>query len=102
MTRSGKCEKGTSPLPIHNAVFVLLDATELPCPAQSRELTRSDGYPERVGAIATIERHSSEITRHFTLGADKGYDTFDFVAELRRIFGKEIRASYFVPLKSSS
>lgn len=49
------------------------------------ELTQADGYAERAAAIAMIERHSPGSTRRLTLGADKGYDTSDFVADLRRM-----------------
>jgi transposase len=49
------------------------------------ELTQADGYGERAAAITMIERHSPGSTRRITLGADKGYDTSDFVADLRRM-----------------
>ncbi len=45
-------------------------------------LTRADGHAERVAALALIEPHA-ERPRPVTLGADKGYDTQDFVNELR-------------------
>ena len=47
------------------------------------ELTRADGYAERAAALTMIERHAPGSTRRLTLGADKGYDTSDFVADLR-------------------
>jgi transposase len=49
------------------------------------ELTHADGYAERAAAVAMIERHSPGSERRLTLGADKGYDTSDFVADLRRM-----------------
>jgi transposase len=49
------------------------------------ELTQADGHAERAAAIAMIERHSPGSQRRLTLGADKGYDSADFVAELRRM-----------------
>ena len=49
------------------------------------ELTHADGYAERVAAIAMIERHSPGSERRLTLGADKGYDASDFIADLRRM-----------------
>jgi transposase len=49
------------------------------------ELTQADGRAERAAAIAMIERHSPGSARRLTLGADKGYDSADFIAELRRM-----------------
>ena len=49
------------------------------------ELTQADGHAERAAAITMIERHSPGSERRLTLGADKGYDSADFVAELRRM-----------------
>jgi IS5 family transposase len=49
------------------------------------ELTQQDGHAERAAAIAMIERHSPGSERRLTLGADKGYDSADFVAELRHM-----------------
>jgi hypothetical protein len=49
------------------------------------ELTKADGHAERAAAIAMIERHAPGSQRRLTLGADKGYDSADFVAELRRM-----------------
>lgn len=39
---------------------------------------------ERRAAIDMIDQHSPGSTRRLTLGADKGFDSADFVAELRR------------------
>jgi hypothetical protein len=39
---------------------------------------------EREAALAMIDRHDPGSERRLTLGADKGYDTSDFVADLRR------------------
>jgi transposase len=49
------------------------------------ELTHADGHAERKAALEMIQRHSPGSTRRLTLGADKGYDSADFVAELRRM-----------------
>jgi len=48
------------------------------------ELTRADGHAERRAALDMIHRHAPGSTRRLTLGADKGYDSADFVAELRQ------------------
>ena len=48
------------------------------------DLTRADGHAERRAALNMIHRHSPGSTRRLTLGADKGYDSADFVAELRQ------------------
>ena len=44
------------------------------------ESTAADGYAERQAAITMLERSTSGRA---TLGADRGYDTRDFVAALR-------------------
>ena len=44
------------------------------------ELSAADGYAEREAAVTMLE-HSTSVRA--TLGADRGYDTRDFVAELR-------------------
>ncbi|MDV7143030.1 IS5-like element ISPha2 family transposase [Tropicimonas sp. TH_r6] len=49
------------------------------------ELTHAEGYGERKAALEMINRHSPGSTRRLTLGADKGYDSADFVADLRRM-----------------
>ncbi len=49
------------------------------------ELTHADGHGERKAALQMINRHSPGSTRRLTLGADKGYDSADFVAALRRM-----------------
>ena len=48
------------------------------------DLTQADGHAERRAALDMIHRHSPGSTRRLTLGADKGYDSADFVAELRQ------------------
>ncbi len=48
------------------------------------DLTRADGHAERRAALDMIHRHSPGSTRRLTLGADKGYDSADFVADLRQ------------------
>jgi transposase len=45
-------------------------------------LTEANGHAERVAALAMIEPRADRPGR-LTLGADKGYDTEDFVNELR-------------------
>tara|TARA_R110002094_G_C4899313_1_gene210216 strand:- start:342 stop:1430 length:1089 start_codon:yes stop_codon:yes gene_type:complete len=45
-------------------------------------LTPANGHAERVAALVMIERHGDRPHR-ITLGADKAYDTQDFVNELR-------------------
>lgn len=49
------------------------------------DLTHADGHGERKAALEMINRHSPGSTRRLTLGADKGYDSAAFVAELRRM-----------------
>lgn len=48
------------------------------------DLTQADGRAERRAAIDMIDRHSPGSTRRLTVGADKGFDSADFVAEMRR------------------
>jgi transposase len=48
------------------------------------ELTRADGHAERKAALDMVHRHSPGSTRKLTLGADKGFDSADFVADLRK------------------
>lgn len=48
------------------------------------DLTQADGHAERRAALAMIHRHSPGSFRRLTLGADKGYDSADFVADLRQ------------------
>jgi len=48
------------------------------------ELTRADGHAERQAALDMVQRQSPGSTRRRTLGADKGYDSADFIADLRR------------------
>lgn len=48
------------------------------------DLTRADGYAERRAALDMIHRHAPGSTRQLTLGADKGYDSADFVTALRQ------------------
>jgi transposase/IS5 family transposase len=44
--------------------------------------TRADGHAERIAALAMIEPRADRPGR-LTLGADKGYDSEDFINELR-------------------
>jgi transposase len=49
------------------------------------DLTHADGHGERMAALEMLNRHSPGSTRRLTLAADKGYDSADFVAALRRM-----------------
>lgn len=49
------------------------------------ELNHADGHGERKAALQMLNRHSPGSTRRLTLGADKGYDSADFIAALRRM-----------------
>src|SRR5690606_36258379 len=55
---------------------------EPPCLLVDACLTLADGHAERVAALHMIEP-LADRPRRITLGADKGYDTEDFVNELR-------------------
>ncbi|MBV1795744.1 IS5 family transposase [Siccirubricoccus sp. G192] len=46
--------------------------------------TRASGHAERLAALHLVEPHG-ERPQRVTLGGDKGFDTQDFVAELREI-----------------
>jgi len=46
-------------------------------------LTQADGYAERDAALLMIEKKRRTTSKPMTLGADKAYDTKDFVAALR-------------------
>lgn len=48
------------------------------------DLIHVDGHGERKAALEMIDRHSPGSNRRLTLGADKGYDSADFAAALRR------------------
>ena len=48
------------------------------------DLTRADGHAERRAALDMVYRHSPGSTRRLTLGADKGFDSAGFVADLRK------------------
>ena len=47
------------------------------------EMTPATGTAEREAAVAMVEELADG--QRLTLGADKGYDTTDFVAEMRRL-----------------
>lgn len=47
-------------------------------------LTKVSGHAERLAALEMIEAHGDR-PRAITLGADRGYDTKDFVMELREL-----------------
>src|SRR3974390_2049595 len=46
--------------------------------------TRASGHAERLAAVHLIEPHADGAAR-VTVGGDKGFDTEDFVAEMREI-----------------
>jgi len=48
------------------------------------DASAANGTAEREAALAMIDRHDPGSERRLTLGADKGYDTSDFVADLRQ------------------
>ena len=48
------------------------------------DLTRADGQAERRAALDMIHRHSPGSRRRLTLGADKAYNSADFVTGLRQ------------------
>ncbi|MCC5999881.1 MAG: IS5 family transposase [Pararhodobacter sp.] len=48
------------------------------------DLTQADGHAERRAALDMIHRHSPGSTRRLTLGADRGFDAAEFVADLRQ------------------
>ncbi|MFN4203283.1 MAG: IS5 family transposase [Tabrizicola sp.] len=48
------------------------------------DLTQADGHAERRAALDMIHRHSPGSTRQLTLGADKGFDAAEFIADLRQ------------------
>jgi len=47
------------------------------------DLTQACGHAERRAALGVVHRYSPRSTRRLTLGADKGYDAAEFVADLR-------------------
>jgi IS5 family transposase len=48
------------------------------------DLTHANGHGERKAALDMIHSHAPGSVRQLTLGADKGYDSADFVAALRQ------------------
>jgi transposase len=48
------------------------------------DATVANGTAERQSALAMLDRYDPGSERRLTLGADKGYDTSDFVADLRQ------------------
>lgn len=48
------------------------------------DLTQGDGQAERRAALDMIHRHFPGSSRQLTLGADKGFDAAEFVADLRQ------------------
>lgn len=53
--------------------------------AVGAHLTHADGTAERRAAIDLLHAHDPGSTRRITLGADKGYDAAEFVADLREM-----------------
>ncbi len=49
------------------------------------ELTRATGTAERLAALAMLEGVARDTGRRGTIGADKGYDTADFVMNVREL-----------------
>lgn len=49
------------------------------------EVTQADGHAERKAALEMVNRHSPGSTRRLTLGADRGYDSADFISDLRQM-----------------
>jgi len=49
------------------------------------EMTQATGTAEREAAKTMIESHAPGSERRLTVGADKAYDTADFVADMRQI-----------------
>jgi transposase len=49
------------------------------------ELTRATGTAERLAALAMLEGVARDTGRRVTIGADKGYDTADFVMNVREL-----------------
>jgi transposase len=53
--------------------------------AVGAHLTHADGTAERRAAIDMLDTYDPGSTRRITLGADKGYDAAEFVADLRQM-----------------
>jgi len=49
------------------------------------DATQATGTAEREAAITLLDRHAPGTTNQLTVGADKAYDTSDFVADLRQM-----------------
>ncbi|HEX5008288.1 MAG TPA: transposase, partial [Hyphomonadaceae bacterium] len=49
------------------------------------EMTQATGTAEREAAKTMIESHAPGSERRLTVGADKAYDTADFVADMRQM-----------------
>ena len=48
------------------------------------QVTQADGHAERKAALEMVNRHAPGLSRRRTLGADKAYDSANFVADLRQ------------------
>ena len=48
------------------------------------QVTQADGHAERKAALEMVNRHAPGSSRRRTLGADKAYDSANFVADLRQ------------------
>ena len=71
------CFIGHTLMENRNGLIVQADLTRA-------DLTQADGHAKRRAALDMIHRHSPGSTRRLTVGADKGYDSADFVADLRQ------------------
>jgi hypothetical protein len=49
------------------------------------DTSEANGYAERKAALAMLERQAPGTDNQLTVGADKAYDTGDFVADLRQM-----------------
>lgn len=49
------------------------------------EVTQADGFAERRAAAKMIKRQKGMRTKRITVAADKGYDTADFVQDMRKL-----------------
>ena len=48
-------------------------------------VTHADGYAERDAALLMLEQKQKDRSRRITVGADKAFDTRDFVATMREL-----------------
>ena len=48
-------------------------------------VTRADGYAERDAALLMLDQRQKDRSRRITVGADKAYDTKDFISTVREL-----------------